>query len=126
MAVDFSQAKMPMSLGKRENRARRAMTIISLKHIPDTLKRLEIQEKRLMEEFHSAFLVKDLCAASHALDEIRERRRIILGIPLPGSRSGKDTRIHRTLSDARPAQMIEVEPASAKQGDDPSKNGSES
>jgi len=108
--LDFSERNMPMSLKRRENRASRAMTIISLRHIPDTLSRLDEQEKRLMEEFRTAFTVKDLCSITSALDTIRERRRILLGIPLPGSRSGKETRIHRTLADASPARMVDVIP----------------
>ena len=60
-------------------------TLQKATHVGLTLLKLRREEGRLSREFAKPErTVAELCQLICALDKVRERRRIILGIPLPG------------------------------------------
>jgi hypothetical protein len=85
----------------------RRIQLATVRHVGRELVRLDREETRLIKVFHAPErTITELCQLVHALDRCRERRRILLGEPLPGSRSG---RAH-TISLPRYGELVDAQP----------------
>ena len=99
------------SLSRREARSVRQAMLVRLSHVGVTLRHLDGEEAKLCGDFHAPeTTIEQRCAIERVLDLIRDRRRIVLGIPLPGGR-------RRTI-DLPPEAPVEAEllPVSATGG----------
>ena len=85
MATTLQTARFPRnSLAHRQSVGARRLVVAFSKYASETIRLLEQEEKRLCAEFHVPGLpIADLCSLVRALDTVRDRRRITLGIPLP-------------------------------------------
>ena len=103
------------TLQQNAERTFRKKTYALARHGGVTLSRLEKEERRLTREFHSVgggterdpyAHVYALAALIKAIDATRERRRIILGIPLPGLRDRQRTLDMGPTGPTMDAQLI--------------------
>ena len=74
----------PRTLSTRRARSAKAALVAFAAYVGDTIRQLNQEEKRLREDFFSPLTtVEQRVAIARALDTSRDRRRIVLGIPLP-------------------------------------------
>ena len=115
LPIESRFASTPKSLERHTARSQRRIQIARARHHGLVLVRLEREERAVLRDWTELDGVQDPCARADAraklskvLDTIRERRRILLGEPLPGSR--------RAGSERKPilhAQVLDVEPTPA-------------
>lgn len=95
------------SLSRRENRSARKAMLSKLSHVGFTLDRLDREEREGVERAMDPGCNNgEFCALIRALDTIRERRRILLGIPLPSANGGKRRLIDMPQAQVRDAILI--------------------
>lgn len=116
--LDCSTADSPKSLQSHLRRSERKIAISRVRHIGLELTKLDKEERSTEREWRSLDTITDpvdridsRLKLSKVLDTIRERRRILLGEPLPGSRrSGTERRpiLPMQVVDCEPAESISI------------------
>lgn len=115
--IDRKELFASKSLLRRQDRQRRRIQLTRLTHRGKTLLALEQEEKTVLRHWREAEAIADLherasvlCTLEKCLDIIRERRRIILDEPLPGSRRTRDGAPCRTASilDVQPMEPVQI------------------
>ena len=121
-AVDCDLVFDSKSLKRREDRSRRRAKIAQVNLVGRTLFKLDAEERKLVDAFHSVEMTgterdpyawaSALCSLTRALDSVRARRRITLGIPLPSANGGKRRLLDMPPAPVRDAVLIPEHPAS--------------
>lgn len=83
------------------------------RYVPDELRKLQERETKLTQDFAAAEPALRVKIAEQ-LDRIAERRRIVLNIPLPGSRRVAESRVKRAVASL---PVIDVAPPKDGFGD---------
>jgi hypothetical protein len=103
----------PKALVRRKKRSERRMQVAYVTHKGDELLRLSKEERTAVRTWNQLDAMTNIVERADAmlkchkvLDGIRERRRILLGEPLPGSRrAGSERRL------IMPMQIVDVQPS---------------
>lgn len=86
--ASFATLQGPRSLSRRKLASANAVLIAFAAYAGETVKRLQREELQLCKDFAAPdTTIEQRVAIVRALDIIRDRRRIVLGIPLPGPRA---------------------------------------
>lgn len=110
--LDCSTSASPKSLAAHKRRSDRKLQVSRARHAGIELSRIDREERETMRDWSALPSIQDAAERVDArlklhkvLDGLRERRRILLGEPLPGSR--------RAGSERRPVlpmHSIDVQP----------------
>ncbi|HNQ90939.1 MAG TPA: hypothetical protein PKM73_20175 [Verrucomicrobiota bacterium] len=124
--IDRKELFTSKSLLRREVRQQRRIQLTRLTHRGKTLAALEQEEKTVLRHWAEAEGIPDLrerasvlCTLERCLDIIRERRRIIIGEPLPGSRrpGGRPPWQTASVLDVKPVVPVQI--AAGEQAEHP-------